>query len=64
MTRVVAGVLALVLLAGVANGLFLREVEDGFGNYRTAAFLLYGAGGLAWAALGAALGLSRSVSSR
>ncbi len=29
--------------------------EAGLGSYRTAAFLLYGAGGLAWAALGVAL---------
>ena len=33
----------------------LEESEAGLGSYRTAAFLLYGAGGLAWAALGVAL---------
>ena len=44
-----------MLLAGVVNSVFLHETEDGFDNYRMAAFLLYGAGGLAWAALGVAL---------
>lgn len=47
--------LSLVLLAGVVNSTFLQETEDGFGNYRMATFLLYGAGGLAWASLGVAL---------
>lgn len=60
--RIAAGVLALVLLAGLVNSLFLREVEDGLGNYRTAAFLLYGAGGVAWAALGVAVGAASMVS--
>ena len=53
--RIVTTMLSLVLLGGLANMLLLQETEDGFGNYRMAAFLLYGAGGLAWAALGVAL---------
>ena len=53
--RIVAAVLSLVLLAGLVTMIFLQETEDGFGNYRMAAFLLYGAGGLGWAALGVAL---------
>lgn len=52
---IVTAVLSLVLLAGLVNMVFLQETEDGFGNYRMAAFLLYGAGGLGWAALGVAL---------
>lgn len=47
--------LALVLLGGLVNSLFLQETENGFGNYRMAGFLLYAAGGLGWAALGLAL---------
>lgn len=53
--RIATAVLALVLLAGVINSVLLQEDEDGFGSYRMAAFLIYGAGGLAWASLGAAL---------
>lgn len=53
--RIITAVLSLVLLAGLVNSIFLQETEDGFGNYRTAGFLLYGAGGLGWAALGVAL---------
>ncbi len=53
--RIVTSVLSLALLAGLVNSIFLQETEDGFGNYRMAGFLLYGAGGLGWAALGVAL---------
>lgn len=53
--RLVTTVLSLVLLGGLITMVFLQETEDGFGNYRMAAFLLYGAGGLGWAALGVAL---------
>lgn len=58
--RIVTTVLALVLLGGLVNMVFLQEPEDGFGNYRMAAFLLYGAGGLGWAALGVSLSASRA----
>ncbi len=53
--RVVTAMLSLVLLGGLVNMVFLQETEDAFGNYRMAAFLLYGAGGLGWATLGVAL---------
>lgn len=53
--RMATTALSLVLLAGVVNSIFLQDTEDGFGNYRMATFLLYGAGGLAWASLGVAL---------
>ena len=53
--RLATAALSLVLFAGVVNTIVLQETEDGFGNYRMAAFLLYGAGGLAWAALGVTL---------
>ena len=53
--RIATATLSLVLLGGLANMLLLQETEDWFGNYRMATVLLYGAGGLAWAALGVAL---------
>ncbi len=53
--RLVTALLSLVLLGGLAAMLFLQKSEDGFGSYRMATFLLYGAGGLAWAVLGVAL---------
>lgn len=53
--RIVTAGLSLVLFGGLVNMMFLQETEAGFGNYRMAGFLLYGAGGLGWAALGVAL---------
>jgi hypothetical protein len=53
--RTATAVLSGVLLGGLVNMVFLLESTDGFGSYRMATFLLYGAGGLAWAALGGAL---------
>jgi hypothetical protein len=58
--RRVLGVLAAVLLAGLAVALVPIETSDAFGGYRIFGLLVYAAAGLIWAWLGFEIAISRS----